>query len=40
MFNSNKIKVSFDESRTTADDIAQSIIRLGYPVLSQKVTDS
>ncbi len=40
MFNSNKIKVSFDENTTTVDDIAQSIIRLGYPVLSQKVTDS
>ena len=40
MFNSNKITVSFDENTTSVDDIAQSIIGLGYPVLSQKVTNS
>lgn len=38
MFNSNKVKVAFDESRITADEIAESITKLGYPVLSQKVT--
>ncbi len=38
MFNSNKVKVSFDESTVTADEIAESITKLGYPVLGQKVT--
>ena len=38
MFNSNKVKVSFDESKVTADEIAESITKLGYPVLGQKVT--
>ncbi len=38
LFNSNKVKVAFDESRITADEIAESITKLGYPVLGQKVT--
>lgn len=38
MFNSNKVKVSFDESKVTADQIAESITKLGYPVVGQKVT--
>ncbi|HNP15142.1 MAG: heavy-metal-associated domain-containing protein [Salinibacterium sp.] len=38
MFNSNKVKVSFDESAITADEIAESITKLGYPVLGQKVS--
>ncbi len=38
MFNSNKVKVAFDESKVTAEEIAESITRLGYPVLGQKVT--
>lgn len=37
MFNSNKVKVSFDESVITSEEIAQSITDLGYPVLSHKV---
>ncbi len=36
MFNSNKVKVGFDESRITAEEIATAITDLGYPVLSQK----
>lgn len=36
MFNSNKVKVGFDENRITAEEIAQTITDLGYPVLSQK----
>lgn len=38
MFNSNKVKVAFDESKITADEIAESITRLGYPVLGHKVS--
>jgi copper chaperone CopZ len=36
MFSSNKIKVTFDEGRISADEIAQSITKLGYPILGQK----
>ncbi len=38
MFNSNKVKVAFDESKISADEIAESITKLGYPVLGQKVS--
>ena len=38
MFNSNKVKVSFDESVVTAEEIADSITKLGYPVLGQKIS--
>lgn len=37
LFNSSKVKVNFDDSKVSADEIAQSISGLGYPVLSQKV---
>lgn len=36
MFNSNKVKVSFDENRISADEIAAAITDLGYPVIGQK----
>lgn len=37
LFNSNKVKVSFDEELVSAEAIAESISNLGYPVLSHKV---
>lgn len=37
MFNSNKVKVGFDENIVKAEEIAKTISGLGYPVLSQKV---
>ncbi|MEO7122333.1 MAG: heavy-metal-associated domain-containing protein [Lacisediminihabitans sp.] len=37
MFSSSKIKVAFDESKISVDDIAESITKLGYPILRQKV---
>jgi len=36
MFNSNKVKVGFDETRITAEEIAKTISDLGYPVVGQK----
>lgn len=32
MFNSNKVKATFDADQITADDIAAKITGLGYPV--------
>lgn len=37
MFHSNKIKVSFDDTQTNADDLANAVTKLGYPVIKQKV---
>lgn len=36
MFNSSKVKVSFDESLISSTEIAKAITELGYPVLSEK----
>lgn len=38
MFNSNKVKVSFNDEVVSAEEIASSISGLGYPVLSHKVS--
>lgn len=38
MFNSSRIRASFDESKTNADAIEDIIVKLGYPVLSKKVS--
>lgn len=36
MFNSSKVKVTFDADAITPDQIAQSITSLGYQVLSHQ----
>lgn len=36
LFNSSKVKVSFDESAVTARELAKVISDLGYPVLATK----
>lgn len=36
MFNSSKVKVGFDETQISADEIAKAITELGYPVIGQK----
>lgn len=38
MFNSSKVKTEFDESAIEADKIQETIQKLGYPVLSAKVS--
>lgn len=37
MFNSSKVKVNFDESKISVDDIVGSIIKLGYEVKKVQV---
>lgn len=36
LFNSNKVKVAFDEDAVSAESLAQTITDLGYPVVSFK----
>lgn len=38
LFNSSKVKLGFDEAKVTADDIQDTIEKLGYEVKSQKVS--
>lgn len=36
LFNSNKVRVTFDESLNGADSLAATITKLGYPVTAVK----
>lgn len=38
MFNSGRVRVEFDESKITVDDIQDIIEKLGYSVQSHKVS--
>ncbi len=38
LFNSSKVRTQFNEDQVTADEIQQTISKLGYPVVSQKVS--
>ncbi|MBF6618175.1 heavy-metal-associated domain-containing protein [Pollutimonas thiosulfatoxidans] len=38
LFNSGRVRVDFDGSKTSADALEDTIARLGYPVLSKKVS--
>ena len=38
MFNSGRVRAEFDSSKTDADAIENAIVRLGYPVLSKKIS--
>ena len=38
LFHSSKIRVEFDESIVEADELQQLVEKLGYPVLSQKIS--
>lgn len=38
MFNSGRVRVAFDSNQTSADVVENTLVRLGYPVLSTKVS--
>lgn len=38
LFNSSKVKANFDEESVTADQLAEMIEKLGYPVKKRKVS--
>ena len=38
LFNSSKVLTQFNEDQVTADEIQQMVSKLGYPVLTQKVS--
>lgn len=38
MFNSGKVRAQFDEDKIEADSIVKTVSRLGYPIISQKVS--
>lgn len=38
LFNSSKVKIQFDETITKAEQLEETITKLGYPVLSAKVS--
>jgi copper chaperone len=38
MFNSSKVKAEFDEKQVEASQLEETIKKLGYPVLSSKVS--
>lgn len=38
LFNSSKVKTQFDETKIEADRIQKTIVNLGYPVLSAKIS--
>ncbi|MEH7373944.1 hypothetical protein [Neobacillus drentensis] len=38
LFNTSKVKVEFDEVHVKADQIEETMKKLGYPVLSSKVS--
>lgn len=37
LFNSSKVKVTFDEDQVSAEELAKVVTDLGYPVLTTKV---
>ena len=36
LFNSSRVKVDFDETKLTSDEIKSSIEKIGYKVISEK----
>lgn len=38
LFNASKVKTEYDETKIEADQLEETISKLGYPVLSAKVS--
>lgn len=38
LFNSSKVKAEFDEAQTSAEKLKEIIVKLGYTVLTSKVS--
>ena len=38
MFHSNRVRTQFDEDVVNAEELQETIAKLGYPVVSQKVS--
>lgn len=38
LFNSSKVKAEYDETKIEADQLEETISKLGYPVLAAKVS--
>lgn len=38
LFNSGRVRIDFDEAKTSAEALENTVVRLGYPVLSKKVS--
>ena len=38
MFHSNRVRIQFDGMLVSPDEIQNTIVKLGYPVVSQKVS--
>lgn len=38
MFYASKVKITFDETRVTSDELADTITKLGYQVMAIKVS--
>lgn len=38
LFNAGRVRVGFDSTQTSADVLESTLVRLGYPVLSTKVS--
>lgn len=38
LFNSGRVRAEFDSSKTSADALEDTIVKLGYPVVSKKVS--
>lgn len=38
LFHSSKVKITFDDTQVTADELEEVIARLGYAIISKKVS--
>lgn len=38
LFNSSKVRVQYDDATVHADELKETVVQLGYPVLNMKVS--